>query len=186
MFPLGPIKAISGPTPASEQLAARVELQDRRCGVGALLGRNRPRPVQNPDVISRVGGNRRDLSEHPVVRNGRPLRIELKCRRSQLARLWGLSADRGHGNEPPEKRDGHHDCCEGREYSSTIRGHVCRAPQLTLSRPSVSSMYVPQGSVMNAMERPSAGTCRYGEASLIPCDSSFFVNASRFFTSKPM
>src|SRR4030095_15116475 len=57
--------------------------------------------------------------------------------------------------------------------------------QLILSSPSVSSMYVPQGSVMKAIEILRAGTWRYGDASLMPCDSSFFVNASGFLPSNP-
>ena len=52
--------------------------------------------------------------------------------------------------------------------------------------PSVSSMFVPQGSWMNAIAMLSAGTVRYDTVSGIPSASSFFVNASRFLTSKPM
>jgi hypothetical protein len=45
---------------------------------------------------------------------------------------------------------------------------------------------VPQGSVMNAMAMPSAGTWRYGTVSLMPSASSLLQKASRFLTSKPM
>ena len=57
---------------------------------------------------------------------------------------------------------------------------------LIFASPSVSSMFVPHGSLMNAIEIPRAGTSRYDTVSGIPAASSFFVNASRFSTSKPM
>ena len=59
-------------------------------------------------------------------------------------------------------------------------------PYRILSRPSVNSMYVPQGSLMNATEMSRAATFVNGRSSLMPSASSFFVNASRFFTSNPM
>ena len=60
------------------------------------------------------------------------------------------------------------------------------APTQNRFRPSVSSMFVPHGSLMNAIEMLSASTLRYATVSGMPSASSFFVNASRFFTSKPM
>ena len=47
-------------------------------------------------------------------------------------------------------------------------------------------MFVPQGSLMKAIAMPSAGIVRYDTVSGIPSASSFFVNASRLRTSKPM
>ena len=64
--------------------------------------------------------------------------------------------------------------------------HVSFPCHLMFASPSVISMFVPQGSLMNAIARLSASTLRYDTVSGMPSASSFFVNASRFFTSKPM
>ena len=56
-----------------------------------------------------------------------------------------------------------------------------------VARPSVSSISVPHGSVMNAMRNPVALVLlRIGASVLIPAACSFATNASMFFTSKPM
>src|SRR5262245_35739662 len=55
-----------------------------------------------------------------------------------------------------------------------------------LSRPSVSSIYVPYGSVMKAIAMFSPVDFEYGRSSLTPALSSFLQKFSRSFTSKPM
>ena len=56
-----------------------------------------------------------------------------------------------------------------------------------VARPSVSSISVPHGSVMNAMRRPVALVLlRIAASVLIPAACSLATNASMFFTSKPM
>ena len=50
------------------------------------------------------------------------------------------------------------------------------------ANPSVSSMYVPQGSVRNATLTLVLGIWRIATSNLIPSASIFFTNCSRFFT----
>ena len=47
-------------------------------------------------------------------------------------------------------------------------------------------MYVPNGSVKNAMARPIESMTVYGRSNVIPAASSFSQNASRLSTSNPM
>jgi peptidoglycan-N-acetylglucosamine deacetylase len=65
-------------------------------------------------------------------------------------------------------------------------GPAERPSQGTLRNPSVSSIDVPHGSVMNALPmllRP--GSLRYGTVSVMPFAPSPLQNSSRFFTSNP-
>jgi hypothetical protein len=62
---------------------------------------------------------------------------------------------------------------------------MCRSHG-TLSSPSLSSMDVPHGSVMKAMNMSLLGICRYVTSRVIPSAWSLLQNASRLSTSNPM
>jgi len=64
--------------------------------------------------------------------------------------------------------------------------HSCQGAYLFGCRPSVSSIYVPYGSVRNAILRSVPGNWRTPASILMPFASRFLTNASRFFTSNPM
>src|SRR5262249_41490724 len=72
----------------------------------------------------------------------------------------------------------------GRRYST--RSIRTRGRSYSFDNPSVSSTYVPKGSVKNATAKPSAGTFLYGTSNLIPSPSIFLQNDSRSFTSNPL
>src|SRR4030095_14843321 len=63
---------------------------------------------------------------------------------------------------------------------------VQTTPHFGGARFSVSSIYVPQGSVRNAMAVVEFGSRPYGRSNFCPEASSFLQNSSRFFTSNPM
>ena len=92
---LGPVESRTVAAPAAQQLSRRVELEDRRRGVRALLGWNRSRTMEDPDVIAGIDSNRRDLTEHPVIRDRGPLRVELERRRLERAGLLSAGGRRG-------------------------------------------------------------------------------------------
>jgi hypothetical protein len=85
VLPFRPVEALAVAAPACQQLAGPIELEHRRCGLGTLRFRDRSRPVQHPDVIARIHGDRRHFAQYPIVRNRRPGRIDLECRRTPLA-----------------------------------------------------------------------------------------------------
>src|SRR5262245_38947512 len=82
-----PIEPCTIPSPTRQELAPGIELEYRRRGIGTLVSGDRARPMKNPDVIVRVDSYRRHLAKHPVVRNRRPCRIDLKRRRTHTAGL---------------------------------------------------------------------------------------------------
>ena len=117
---LGPVESRTVAAPAAQQLSRRVEFEDGRRGVRALVGWNRSRTVEDPDVIARIDSNRRHLAEHPVVRYRRPLRVELE--RRCFGRAGLLSA--GGRCEPGCDTEDHHGRSEHGDGSASLREHV--------------------------------------------------------------
>jgi hypothetical protein len=75
-----------------------------------------------------------------------------------------------------------------RRLANFVFGKACRSVSKAyfLSNPSFSSIYGPQGSVMNAMEMPRSAFLAKGLSNFTPLASAFLQNASRSLISNPM
>ena len=129
---LGPVVAAPRHRPScSSSLPAVSNSRTGGAALRALLGRNRARPMQHPDVVARIDGDGRDFAEHPVVGNRRPLRIELEGRLLQRA---GLPARRqplpARGQSPAASRSAR----ARKEESAGHRGHVQAPSEATSIR----------------------------------------------------
>ena len=117
---LGPVESRQ---PSPPQLAAACPTCRTRAPA-APRSRAAPREstadVQHPDVIARIDRDRRHLAEHPVVRDRRPLRVELERRRLERAGLLSAGGRRGRHRDTED----HHGRSEDGEGSVGLREHV--------------------------------------------------------------
>src|SRR4030095_12448976 len=94
-----PFITAARPTPGLDEIASRIEHDDRRRSHRGLIGLERPRTVQDPSISRRVDGDTRHVSELPVCRHLRPRGIYFKHRQVAALRLGSLS--RRLGSEKP-------------------------------------------------------------------------------------
>ena len=97
-----PLPPLGRAAPRLQELAVLVELQDRWRGVVFLFRRHRARPVQDPDVVVPVDGDRRGVAHDPVVGEPGPRRVDFEHRHGgRRRRILG----RGDGKPPrPEQQ----------------------------------------------------------------------------------
>src|SRR5262245_35785999 len=96
---LGPVVSAPRPAPGLHEVARRIEHDDRGRSLSGVFGLERARAVQEPDIVLRVDGEARRISELELRRQIRPRRANLehgKAARLSLRRLRSRL-----GNEKP-------------------------------------------------------------------------------------
>ena len=89
-----PLQTLGGAAPRLQELAVLVELQHRWRGVVFLFCRHRARPVQHPDVVVPVHGDRRGVADDPVVGEPGPRRVDFEHRHAgRRRRILGRGDD---------------------------------------------------------------------------------------------
>ncbi len=104
VFGAGPLVAVARAAPALDVVAGGVELHHRRSGL--LAGAHYAGAMEHPDMIVRVGGGARYLTQGPAVRNFRPRRVDLEQRTFGTRRVCESSGDDDRRDDQ-EKRAGH-------------------------------------------------------------------------------
>src|SRR5215475_3481371 len=92
-----PFITTARPAPGLDEIARRIEHDDRRRSHRGLIGLERPRAVQDPGIALCVDGDARHIAEFPLCRNRRPRWINFEHR--QVTGLYLRSLSRRLGSE---------------------------------------------------------------------------------------
>ena len=130
VFSFWPFKAIARTAPGFDEIACRIEHDDRRCSHPSLIGRERPRTVQDPYVVLRIGGNAGWIAEFPFCRHRRPRAVYLEYRQAAALRRGRLGGQRRARKPCRYHASGHNQCDENRT-TQVLALHGC-LPFLTV------------------------------------------------------
>src|SRR6516225_10975821 len=90
MLALGPVISAPRAAPGLHEVASRIEHDDRGRSLSGVFGLERARTVQEPDIVLRVDGEARRISELELRRQLRPRRVNLEHRNAARLRLRRL------------------------------------------------------------------------------------------------
>src|SRR5262249_23563978 len=96
---LGPVISAARPAPSLDEVAGSIEHDDRGRSLPGVFGLERARTVQEPDIVLRVDGEARRISELELRRQLRPGGMDLEHRYAGGLRRRRLS--RALGSEQP-------------------------------------------------------------------------------------
>ena len=94
VLPLWPLIANSRAAPRLDEVTRLAEHHDRGCRHGRLLGRERARTMKQPDVVLRVDGEARRVTQFPFRRNFGPGGIDLERRNGRKTPFLGSQSGR--------------------------------------------------------------------------------------------
>src|SRR5262249_9720722 len=86
VFALGPVISACRPAPSLDEVVGGIEHDNRGRRLPGVFGLERARRVQEPDIVLRVDGEARRISELHLRRQLRPRRIDLKYRHAASLR----------------------------------------------------------------------------------------------------
>src|SRR5215831_8084554 len=87
---LGPVVSAPRAAPGLHEVARRIKHDNRGCSFSGLFGLERARAVQEPDIVLRVDGEARRISELELRRQLRPRWVNLEYRNAARLRLRRL------------------------------------------------------------------------------------------------
>ena len=92
---LGPVVSAPGAAPGPHEVARRIEHDNRGRGLSGIFWLERARAVQEPDIVLRVDGEARRISELELRRQPRPRRVNLEHRNTARLRFRRLRSRLG-------------------------------------------------------------------------------------------
>src|SRR5262249_53876748 len=95
---LGPVVSAPRAAPGLHEVARRIKHDNRGCSFSGLFGLERARALQEPDIVLRVDGEARRISELELRRQLRPRRVNLEHRNAARLRLRRLRSRLGSEN----------------------------------------------------------------------------------------